>query len=625
MSLLVKKRKKVRYRGSSYNDGQKQSRDYRANILFAIFFIVSLLMFFRLVKLQIVDHGYYTALASGQHEIFQQLYPERGTIYVQDRFGSLINNEDDSYPLAMNKKMNLLYSVPSEISDPEAVLEVLKEVFELQELDDLGEKQDEIPNEELEQFIKNEKQLNDWQLQITKENDPYEPLKHFVSDKEIDLIKSYGLEGIYSVKEITRFYPEGAMGSQMIGFVGKHQENNILQGSYGLEGCYDKILAGEAGFMRSETDTRGRLIASADKDFRESEDGNDLYLTIEKTVQYYVCNELRKGVEQYGASSGSIIVMEPTTGRILALCNYPEFDPNKYNEVEDIDIFNNSILMNNYESGSVFKPFTMAAAIDSGEVDPFSGYTDTGEVVISRHTIRNSDLKAHGWQTMTQVLEKSLNTGTVFAAQRVGLARFRKYMQDFGFGEITDIDMCMEQAGNISALSDPNPIYLATASFGQGISVTPLQLAIGYSAIVNEGKLVKPYIVEKIVSKDGEIIEETVPQIVGQVISPQTAKLVSGMLVSVVKNGHATLAQVDGYLVGGKTGTAQVPDLEKGGYSADTIHTFAGFAPLNNPRFVAVVKLDRVRNVSYAADSAAPIFSKVSKFILDYYNVPVEE
>ncbi|MBT4723275.1 penicillin-binding protein 2 [Candidatus Falkowbacteria bacterium] len=626
MSILVKKTKRIKYRGSSYIGNQQQSRDYRVNILFGVFIIAALLIAARLVKLQIADHDYYTAIASGQHEIFKQLYPERGTVYVVDKAGSLLNTEDEYYPIAMNKKMNLLYTVPTEIEDPEAVIEVLKEVFQLQTREDLNIEPDwAIEDPELEEKLnEDEETLNKWKMQITKENDPYEPLKHYVSDKEMDMIDGYGLDGLYSVKEITRYYPESSTGSQMIGFVGKHQESTILKGSYGLEGCYDKILAGEAGFLRSETDVRGRLIASASRDFREAEDGNDLYLTVDKTIQYYVCNELRKGVEQYGASNGSVIIMEPQTGRILAMCNYPEFDPNKYNEVEDIGVFNNEILMDSYESGSVFKPFTLAIAIDSGEVDPFTGYNDTGEVTISRHTIRNSDLKAHGWQTMTQVLEKSLNTGTVFAAQQVGLERFRKYINDFGFGSITDIDMCIEAAGNISALNDSNPIYLATASFGQGITTTPLQLARGYSAIANEGKLIKPYIVEKIVSKNGELIQQTEPQVVSQVISPQTAKLVSSMLVSVVKNGHATGAQVDGYLVAGKTGTAQVPDLERGGYTSDTIHTFGGFAPFNEPKFVAIVKLDRVQNVRYAADSAANVFGKISKFILDYYQIPKE-
>jgi cell division protein FtsI/penicillin-binding protein 2 len=593
-----------------------------------------------------MDHEYYTALASGQHEIFQQLYPSRGNIYVQEKQGALVKGGNGEYPLAINKNMHLVYAVPKDIEDSERALGVLVETFGLDLSDDNSnilidandtniredreDKEDSLEIVEEELSEEEQKQIDDqelyqtWKERLNKTDDPYEPLQHLATDEQIEMLEEFDLPGIHWTKEVSRYYPEKETGSQMVGFVGKQAENNMLKGYYGVEGCYNKILGGDAGFLRSELDTFGRWIATAGKDFRKADDGHDLVLTIDKSIQYYACQQLNEFIERFEADKGSVVVMDPKTGAVIAMCNAPSFDPNKYNEIEELSVFNNGILIDNYEPGSVFKPITMAAALDSGKVDPFTGYNDSGELRISKFPIRNSDGKAHGWQTMTQVLEKSLNTGAVFAARQVGLDDFKRYVEGFGFGQKTEVDLCTEQAGNINSLNDRNEIYLATASFGQGITVTPMQLVRAFGAIANEGKLVEPYIVQTIRNKRGEIVEDRQTKITGQVISPQTSKLLGSMLVSVVKSGHAGKAAVDGYLVAGKTGTAQVPDREKGGYSDDTIHTFVGFAPFNQPRFVMVTKLDHVKAVKYSSDSAAPLFGKIAKFILDYYEVSPE-
>jgi len=645
MPILVKKKKKIRnWNGTYYQDKKQSNKDYRISLLFLFFLAFGVLIVVRMFNLQIMNHDYYIALASGQHEIFQQLYPERGTIYYQDKQGILVRNDDDLYPVALNKQMNLLYCVPSEVEDPEAVLEALKEVFEYEEMverrvakeEQLSEGEEvqvevneiEMTEEQLEE-IKTKEQMqeiiSDWKYKLSKENDPYEPLKHFVTDKERELLEDYNLQGIHFTKEKTRYYPEKNIGSHLIGFVGKQQENNMLRGYYGIEGCYNKDLSGEAGFLRSELDSKGRLIPVAGKDFRGAQDGNDLYLTIDKSIQFFVCDELARAVDYYEADKGSVIVMEPTTGKILANCNFPDYDPNKYSEVDDLGLFNNYALSDNYEPGSVFKPITMAAALDSGVVDPFSVYNDTGVVKLAGYEIMNSDLEAHGYQTMTQVLEKSLNTGTIYAASKTGKEKFREYVHNFGFGELTDIDMCSEGKGNVSSLDKRGEIYLATASFGQGITVTPLQLVRAFSAIANDGKLLEPYVIEKIVDVNDEVVMQREAKVVTQVISSSTAQNLGSMLVSVVKNGHGGKAGVEGYLIAGKTGTAQVPDFEKGGYSDKTIHTFAGFGPFENPRFTAIVKLDNVKKVPYSSDSATPVFGKIAKFILDYYQVAPSE
>ena len=262
----------------------------------------------------------------------------------------------------------------------------------------------------------------------------------------------------------------------------------------------------------------------------------------------------------------------------------------------------------------------MAAALDAGKAKPDTTYEDTGEVKIGAYTIRNSDKKAYGVKTMTNVLEKSLNTGAVFVAKLLGHSIFRSYVKNFSFGALTAIEQPNENTGDINNLEKNSDIYLATVSFGQGISVTPIQLATAISAIANEGKLYKPYLLAKIISPEGKE-EITQPRFIRQVIAPETAKTIGAMMVSVLENGYGKLARVPGYYVAGKTGTAQVPN-KAGGYSEETIHSFVGFAPVENPAFVGVVKIINPKIGNFAEATAAPIFGKFAKFVLNYYQIP---
>lgn len=641
MKFLVKKRRErtVRSYGYSYGKGAKSggSRDSysgRVTILIVVFFILGGLIVLRLAKLQIIDGGYYYALAYDQHEIFKQLYPERGTIYFQEKG---LNGDVDLYPVATNRDLHLVYAVPKDITDPEAVAAVLQEVLDF--TDEIKKyKKDvvvDLPDEATAEEINEEKERLekiDWDearerfgvellARLKKADDPYEPIQHRVKDDQIAQLQAYDLEGISWVKERSRFYPEQSVGSQVIGFVGHTNENNLLKGYYGIEGNYNTVLSGEPGYIRSELDGAGRWIAVAGKEFQEAHDGSDVVLTIDKAVQYYACEQLFYGVNNFGADGGSVIAMDPQTGAIMAMCSYPDFNPNEYNKVRDVNVFNNAALLDAYEPGSIFKPLTIAAAIEEGKITPFTTYNDTGEVKIDVYTIHNADLKAHGIQTMTQVLEKSLNTGSIFAARQIGMKTFSEYMKSFGFGELTGIDLSPEAAGDIVSLDKNSEIYMATGSFGQGLTTTPLQMVRAYAALANDGKLVQPYVVDKIIHPDGRE-EKTASKIVGQVVSPKTSKLVGGMLVSVVENGHGKKAGVKNYLIAGKTGTAQIADTENGGYSNRVNHSFVGYGPLEDPRFVLIVKLDNVKNVPYSSDSAAPVFGKIAKFILDYYEVP---
>ncbi|MCK5460270.1 penicillin-binding protein 2, partial [Candidatus Parcubacteria bacterium] len=361
-------------------------------------------------------------------------------------------------------------------------------------------------------------------------------------------------------------------------------------------------------------------IFSKNSEIISAQDGADIVLTIDRAVQFKVCEELKKSIEQHSADSGSVIVINPSSGAVIAMCNVPFYDANFYNKA-DIDLFNNPIISSQYEPGSIFKAITMAAGLDSGVVNPDTVYNDEGCVKIGVETICNSDLKAHGRQTMSNVLEGSLNTGVIFVARKAGRDIFRKQVEDFGFGNPTGIELSSEAGGNISALNKKKEIYMATASFGQGVSVTSLQMVSAFAAIANNGKLMKPYLVKSIIGSDGSE-KETKPVEVRQVISKKTAILLSAMLVSVVEKGHGKRAGVEGYYVAGKTGTAQVPKKFGKGYEEDqTIGLFAGFAPVDNPRFAMLVKIDNPKDVIWAESTAAPLFGRLAKFILDYYQV----
>ena len=306
------------------------------------------------------------------------------------------------------------------------------------------------------------------------------------------------------------------------------------------------------------------------------------------------------------------------------MCGVPDFDPNNYSQVESINQFNNSVIFDSYEPGSVFKPVTMAAAIDVGAVTPATHFTDVGSVLVDGwpKPLGNAEGKVYGDVDMTKVLEDSINTGMVFAMRAMGQQTFIDYVKKFGFGKKTNIELETEASANISSLDKSSEIYSATATFGQGITVTPIQIAMAYSAIANGGMLKKPQIVDEIRYADGTI-EKREPQDVGQVIDEKTSRMLGAMLVSVIEHGHGKRAGVPGYYIAGKTGTAQVARTDGIGYSNDyTIGSFAGFGPVEDPKFAMVVRIDNPRDVVWAESTAAPLFGEMAQFLLQYFEIP---
>jgi len=317
-----------------------------------------------------------------------------------------------------------------------------------------------------------------------------------------------------------------------------------------------------------------------------------------------------------------VIVLNPKTGAVLAMANYPTFNPNEFNLVEDVSVYTNRAIQTAYEPGSVMKPITFAASLNEEKITPDMTFEDPGFVTLENFTIRNAENKKYGEVTMTQVLEDSINTGAIFAEQQIGHKVFRQYLEKFGFGKATGITLPFESSGDISNLYRGGDLYPATASYGQGITATPLQIVTAFAAIANGGKLYKPYVVEQMVFPDGNV-QVTEPELVTEVISPRTASTLGAMLVSVVERGHGKRAGVPGYFIAGKTGTAQIAYEDRPGYDPDrTIGTFVGFGPIEDPVFAMIVKIDEPQTVRFAGSSAAPTFGEIAQFILNYYQIP---
>lgn len=543
----------------------------------------------RLFTLQIISADTYKALAEDQYTLAKKLKPDRGEIKIVDKFSTV------PYTVATNIDKDLLYAIPQSIANPKQTADLLAPVLRM------------TPEEIL--------------SKISDTSKKYAPIKKQLSDEEETKIKDLHLQGLAFDTETLRFYPEKNFLSQVLGFIGfTDKDNQIKSGLYGLEKFYDDKLKGQLGFISQEKDAGGAWIFGAKRQLKPAVNGDNLVLTIDKSIQFKAETVLAKAVIDNVADSGSIIVMDAKTGAILAMANSPSFDPNEFNKQNDPAVYSNLATTGNYEPGSVFKAITMAAAVDEGKVGPDTTYNDTGQVVVDGYTIKNSDGKAHGIQTMIQVLDESLNTGAIFAKEQIGNKDFAKYVRKFGFGKPTGIELS-EAKGDTKSLDGNVAVNFDTMSFGQGISVTPIQLVQAYDVLANGGKMMKPYLVQSIVTPDGKVIS-TNPQSVDQVISGKTASVLSAMLVDVVEQGHGKKASVPGYYVAGKTGTAQVPRKDGKGYDTNNnIGSFIGYAPVESPKFVMLVRINHPRTVKFAESTAAPAFGEMAKFILNYFNI----
>jgi cell division protein FtsI (penicillin-binding protein 3) len=583
-------------RGTKQFSNHHEHHDPRIRVLAGVFGLVGIAIIGRLFVLMVLQHSVYAALAAGSHEIYAQLYPDRGTVYVQD------SRTKEEYPISMNQDVFTVYADTRKIMDDDTAETVAEGIAEVFSYDD-------------------DKKFTTY-LNLNKRDDPYEPLEKRVSEDVVDILREKDLIGIGWVRQPERYYPEANLAAQTVGFVGSDEEGNEI-GRYGIEGYWEETLAGKGGFFEGITGVAGNWLPLAGRSFEPAEDGADILLTIDRTVQFQTCEILRASMNEYDAISATAVVMEPSNGAVRALCSLPDFDPNVYGFVNDASVYNNDAVFTPYEPGSIFKPITMAAALNEGVLTPTSIFYDTGARDAGcQKAIRNADGKVYEDQTMTGVLENSINTGMVYVVEQLGKEKFTEYVERFGFGIKKGIEIDTEVSGTVASLyensGDAVDCYTATAAFGQGITATPLQLASAFTAIANGGMLYKPYIVEEVRHANGKR-DRIQPKEVGRMLTPQSARLATAMMVKVIDNGHAGHAGVPGYYIAGKTGTAQIAG--RGGYSEDTNHSFVGFGPVDDPAFVVLVKFEKPDR-RFSASTAAPTFGKIAKFLMEYYQVP---
>ncbi len=570
------------------------NNDKRINFLTGIILLVSVVVLGRMFTLQVLKHSVYVALAEGQRNFLNTIFPERGEIFISDKSSAGFSDQKiPYYSVAVNKPGYFIYAVPAQVKNPSEAAEKLAPMLNMPASAILE--------------------------RISKKNDYYEGLQHRVEEETFLKIKELKILGIKAEPENWRYWPEGDLAAQVLGFVGFSGAKR--EGQYGIESYFNKELEGKNGTIEGEQDSRGGTISLGMIKNERAVNGSDLVLTIERAVQYNVEQALAKRSKELGVKSAEAIVMDPSSGKIIAMANWPGFDLNNYSSEADFNIFLNKNIQSRYEPGSVIKPFSLAASMNERKIAPNTTYEDTGSLVLNGWTIKNSDDKAHGIQTMTEVLEKSLNTGAAFAAAKMSKEVFYNYFKNFGFDMPTGIELQGEISGDLTNLEAKRDINYANASFGQGIAMTPIEIIAGFATLVNGGKLMKPYIVDKIIKEDGSA-EQFYPEEIRTVITPETSAKISAMLVSVVEKGHAKGAAIKGYWIGGKTGTAQVPFQDKKGYSAETIHTFIGFGPVPDPKFLILVKMDEPKGVQFAESSAVPVFNSIAKFLVNYMEIP---
>lgn len=555
-----------------------------------IFLISSLFifLFFGLISniynLQITKGPYYLAKAESQNRLSGFLEAMRGDIYFTDR-------SENHSPAAINKEYFVIFAVPKEIyaGGEDAVnlaAEQIASTFSAPLSGTGSASGGQLTKEELVTAFS------------SPTNQYYSILKKATQD-QVNEIRNLDIKGIYIENKNFRYYPLGNLASQVLGFVSPSSDDNALSGKYGMELFFNDELTGKNGQLE------GNKVV-------DLENGKDVVLTIDPTIQNRAETALQDLIKKYNATGGSVIVQDPKTGKIIALGNYPNFDPNNYSEYKIKD-FLNPVAQSIYEPGSVFKIITMSAGLDSGKLTADTTYIDKGFIKLNGKTIKNWDYEekgAHGKTTMTGVIEGSLNTGAAHAASLIGKDIFYNYLVKFGFNQTTGIELPGEVTSDIKKLkSSSKDVDFATASFGQGLAISPIAMINAFSAIANGGELMKPF-----------IVADTEPQVVRRVISKEASVEAIKMMVSAVDKAY--VARIPGYYVAGKTGTAQIPDFQRGGYlSDDYIHTYIGFAPAYDPKFVILIKLDKPEGAPLAGTTVVPAFRELADFLLNYYNI----
>lgn len=552
----------------------------RIRLISVAIFLFSLLLIGRLFFLQIVRHDFYTDKADRQYQRSPDAAIDRGNIYFRQIDGTIVSAATmrEGFKAVLN---------PSQLRDAELAYQKLSSVLTI--------------NPE------------DFFAKAAKTSDPHEDLADRLDQQRGEAIKALNLSGVTAEKTRWRFYPAGRTAAHVLGLVNREGE-----GTYGLEKYYDDTL------RREGEESFSGFLAQVFSDFSggDRQAKADLVLTIEPVVQNTLEHELGQLMTDWQAESAGAVVMDPNTGAILAMGAKPDFDPGA--KQESIDYLANPLVERTYEMGSTFKPLTLAAGLDAGVIKPETTYKDEGTLTLNNKTISNYDHKARGVVPMQEILNQSLNTGAVFVMQKLGRERFRDYITHYGLTEPTGVDLPNEVEGLHQNLDTGREVELATISFGQGITVTPIAMARALAALANGGKLVRPYVVSEFRPRDTKISRQVEPEIGRQVIKPETSKTITQMLVKVVDtallNGKY---KMDNYSIAAKTGTAQQVGKDGGGYDPNRfLHSFFGYFPASNPKFLVFFYLVNPQHAPYASETLTAPFMTMTKFLLNYYHVP---
>ena len=559
-------------------DKSRKKLNLRIFFIFVVFFISILAISARAYQLQILEREKLSELANKQYKRIIPHMPKRGIIY--DR-----NKEE----MAISVDVDSIYAEPPKVTNVHRYARKLSKILKV-----------------------NRRNL----VKKLKSKRSFVWVKRRVTPDQSRKVKALKLDGIHFIKEAKRFFPNREMAGHSIGFVGLDPK-----GLEGLELEYDHYLKGEAASSVAEMDALGRIIFTYGLGQRDCLIGNDLVLTIDKTIQYIAEQELQNAITKTNAKSGIVIVMDPKNGEILALANHPRFNPNVFWKYSPSS-WRNRAITDSFEPGSTFKVFLLAGALEEGVVskrDIF--FCENGSYSIGRKTIH--DVHSHAWLSLKNIIKVSSNIGMGKLGVKVGKETLYEYIKKFGFGEKTGISLPGETPGLVRLPRKWSQIAVHTISFGQGLSVSALQLITGLSAIANKGYLMKPHIVKQIVTHDGNIIKEFQPQIVRRVISEKTAKEVTSILKNtVLEGGTGTEARLNGYCVAGKTGTAQKADLSSGGYHKDRfIASFMGFVPADDPEVSILVVIDEPKGKHFGGQVAGPVFKKIAEKTLHYRGV----
>jgi len=568
----------------------------RTRLLGAGLLLIMAIFIVRLFYIQVLQHDFYKKAARETQVTKFTIQPDRGQIYAMDR--------NEVTPLVLNETVYTVFADPQEVKNPDKIASSLRRIAGGNVVDGF------------EQGLQNKKSR-------------YAVLARQVTRPQAELIKKEDLQGVGLQEGSRRVYPEGSLASQLLGFVDAEGK-----GQYGLEGAANDRLKGTPGLLQAVTDVRRIPLTIGDDDIRRApKNGDDLVLTIDRNIQAQAEAVLAAGLKRVNATTGSMLVMDPNDGKVLAMANMPTYDPAKYNEVTDYSVFQNSVVSFPYEAGSVIKTLTMGAGLDSGAVNASSTFDNTGSVKVDDTTIRNvEEDPIFPNTTMTDVLQYSLNTGVVYVLQQMGggevnqKARetlYNYFVDHYRFNKKTGIEQANEDDGTIIG---PNEGYgrnvrYANMTFGQGMDVTMIQAASAFSAAINGGVYYQPHVIGGMRSSDGSIKAEQPKVVANNVLRPEISAQLQEMIYQGRHKGFFGKFDPAGFRVGGKTGTSQIIDPKTGKYSDEnSVGSYLGFGGVDQPKYVIMVRvLDSKRTGGYEGTTAAgPIFNEMSNWMLKY-------